>query len=154
MKGFQINPNKWVGLKKTNEKVTLATKHILSDNDTSLQQMLETEIEVSSFEAINELLIQFGFYFKSYQEKTRISCKLLGQKMDIDSWPGILPYMEIEGESESDIVNILEKLGHSLQDTVSCTADEVYRLYYRSLIDGKLYILLDGLGKLKGCLII
>jgi len=137
MKRFQINPNKWVRLRKTNDKVTLATKHILSDNGTSLQQMLETEIEVSSFEATNDLLIQLGFYFKSYQEKTRISYELLEHQIDIDSWPGIPPYMEIEGESESDIDNILENLGFTLQDTVSCTADEVYRLYNKSMFDSR-----------------
>lgn len=135
MKKFQVNPNKWIRLRKTNEKVTLATKHILADNGTALQQMLETEIEVSSFEDANDLLIQLGFYFKSYQEKRRISYQLFGHEIDIDSWPGVPSFMEVEGKSEEEISYILEKLGYSLSDTVSCTADEVYRLYGKSMFD-------------------
>lgn len=135
MKKFQVNPNKWIRLRKTNEKVTLATKHILAENGTALQQMLETEIEVSSFEGTNDLLIQLGFYFKSYQEKKRISYQLFGQEIDIDFWPGIPPFMEIEGKNETEIAIFLEKLGYNMADTVSCTADEVYRLYGKSMFD-------------------
>lgn len=137
LKKFQINPNKWVRLRKTNDKVTLATKHILANNNTSLQQMLETEIEVSSFMGANDLLIQLGYYFKSYQEKKRLSYRLFNHQIDIDTWPGIPPYMEIEGESEEDLNNFLKKLGLSLTDTISCTADEVYRLYGKSMFESR-----------------
>lgn len=137
LRKFQINPNKWVRLRKTNDKVTLATKHILANNNTSLQQMLETEIEVSSFAGANDLLVQLGYYFKSYQEKRRLSYRLFEHQIDIDTWPGIPPYMEIEGESEEDISNIIEKLGFSLADTISCTADEVYRIYGKSMFESR-----------------
>ena len=134
---FQINPNKWIRLRKTNNKITLATKHILANNDTNLQQMLETEIEVSSFEGANDLLIQLGYYFKSYQEKKRLSYRLWDHQIDLDTWPGIPTYMEIEGNSEEDINNILEKLGFSISDAISCTADEVYRIYGKSMFDSR-----------------
>lgn len=134
---FQINPNKWIRLRKTNNKITLATKHILANNDTNLQQMLETEIEVSSFEGANDLLIQLGYYFKSYQEKKRLSYRLWDHQIDLDTWPGIPTYMEIEGNSEEDLNNILEKLGFSISDAISCTADEVYRIYGKSMFDSR-----------------
>ena len=53
---------------------------------------------------------------------------LSNHEIDIDFWPGIPAFMEIEGESESDIENILKKIGFTLMDTVSCTADEIYRM--------------------------
>ena len=136
-KNFSINPNKWIRLRKTNNKITLATKHILANNDTNLQQMLETEIEVSSFEGANDLLIQLGYYFKSYQEKKRLSYRLWDHQIDLDTWPGIPTYMEIEGNSEEDLNNILEKLGFSISDAISCTADEVYRIYGKSMFDSR-----------------
>ena len=45
--------------------------------------------------------------------------------------------MEIEGNSEEDINNILERLGFSIADAISCTADEVYRLYGKSMFDSR-----------------
>lgn len=134
---FQINPNKWIRLRKTNDKVTLAIKHILANNGSGLQQMLETEIEVSSFEETKELLSQLGYSFKSYQEKKRITYSLFNHQIDIDTWPNIPSYMEIEGESEKDISHILEVLGYNLNDTVSCAADEVYRLYGKNMFESR-----------------
>ena len=64
---------------------------------------------------------------KSYQEKKRISYVLNNHEIDIDTWPGIPTYMEIEGESEEDINGILNLLGYSMKDTISCTVDEVYK---------------------------
>lgn len=137
MERFRINSNKWIRLRKTNNKVTLATKHILANNGSGLQQVLETEIEVSSFEETKDLLSQLGFSFKSYQEKKRISYSLFNHQIDIDTWPNIPSYMEVEGESEKDISNILEMLGYDLKDTLSCAADEVYRLYGKDMFESR-----------------
>ena len=134
MKSFGINPNKWIRLRKTNEHVTLAVKHILADTNSSLQQLSETEVEVSSFEETNLLLEQLGFIFKSYQEKRRMVFQLNGHEIDFDFWPGIPPYLEIEGKSEKDLSDILHTLGYSIEDTVSCTADAVYRMYGKDML--------------------
>ena len=73
--------------------------------------MLETEMVVPSLEAANEFLKALGFSYKSYQEKRRISYILKNHEIDIDTWPGLSTYMEIEGESEEDISNLLELVG-------------------------------------------
>ena len=36
-------------------------------------------------------------------------------------------YVEFEGKDNEDIENILEILGCSFEDTVSCTVDEIYK---------------------------
>ncbi len=124
---FHNNSKKWIRLRKTNKKTTLTVKHILADNDTSLQQMMETEIEVPSIKEANDFLQALGYSHKSYQEKRRISYVLDNHEIDIDTWPGIPTYMEIEGESEEDLNKILNLLGYSIKDTVSCTVDEIYK---------------------------
>ena len=124
---FHNNSKKWIRLRKTNKKTTLTVKHILADNDTSIQQMMETEIEVPSIKEANDFLQALGYSHKSYQEKRRISYVLNNHEIDIDTWPGVPTYMEIEGESEEDIQEILTLLGYSMQDTVSCTVDEIYK---------------------------
>lgn len=124
---FHNNPKKWIRLRKTNKKTTVTVKHILEDNGSNIQQMMETEMVVPSLEAANEFLKALGFSYKSYQEKRRISYILKNHEIDIDTWPGLSTYMEIEGESEEDIQEILLLLGYSMKDTISCTVDEIYK---------------------------
>lgn len=132
-----VNPNKWIRLRDSNGKITLATKHILMNNGTKIQQLMETEIDVSSFEETNDLLLQLGFVHKSYQEKKRIKFRLNNHEIDIDFWPGIPAFLEVEGKSENDIECILNKIGYSLIDTVSCTADEIYRMNGKSMFESR-----------------
>ena len=73
VKDFHNNPKKWIRLRQTNNKTTIAVKHILAPNDTNIQQMLETELEVSSMQDANSLLEALGFYHRGNEEKERIS---------------------------------------------------------------------------------
>ena len=43
--------------------------------------------------------------------------------------------MEIEGEDEEDINSILNLLGYSIKDTVSCTVDEVYKKIGKDILN-------------------
>ena len=129
MNGFHNNSKKWIRVRQTNDITTITVKHILAPNETNIQQMLETEIEVPSIKEANNFLEALGFSHKSYQEKQRITYILDDREIDIDTWPGIPTYVEIEGESEKDLENFLSKLGYSIKDTVSCTADDIYEKY-------------------------
>ena len=95
--------------------------------------MLETEMEVPSIKEANNLLEALGYSYKSYQEKERITFMFEGYEIDIDTWPGIPTYFEVEGNSEKDLEEILNKLGYSFSDSISCTADEVYRKYGKTM---------------------
>lgn len=135
IKQFKNNSKKWIRLRKTNKKTTIAVKHILADNDTNIQQMLETEIEVESMQKAKEFLQALGYSHKSYQEKLRKTYELEKYEIDIDTWPGIPTYMEIEGENEADLSYILNKLGYKLEDTISCTADDIYKKYGKTMFE-------------------
>lgn len=135
VKSFHINPKKWIRLRQTNGKTTITVKHILLPNDTCIQQMLETELEVSDIQTANNLLESLGFSYKCHQEKQRISYVLDDHPIDIDTWPGLPTYVEIEGKSEEDLNKFLSKLGYSMSDTVSCTVDEIYAQHGISILD-------------------
>lgn len=132
---YKATPKKWIRLRKTIEKtqdkkiesVTLTVKHILKANETNIQQMQETEIRVNSFEETNELLEKIGFFHRSYQEKKREKYILNEHEIDIDTWPGIPTYFEVEGKDKKDLEEILNTLGYSFDDAISCTVDEIYR---------------------------
>lgn len=134
IKKFGINPNKWVRLRETNGKTTVTVKHILNDKlqneyATNIQPVLETEMEVPSIESGNMFLEQLGFSFRNYQEKRRIKYYLDNTEVDIDIWPLIPPYLEIEGESEEQIKKVIKKLDLSDKEIVSYNTAEVYKKY-------------------------
>ncbi len=130
VKKYGINPNKWVRLRKTNDKTTLTVKHILSpEKNEKIQKLLETEIEVPSIEETNKLLEQLGFSFRNYQEKRRITYDLNGVEIDIDTWPLIPTYIEIEDDSEEKIKDTIKKLGLENKKIVSCGVEDVYKKY-------------------------
>ena len=137
IKKYHNNSKKWIRVRQTNDKTTIAVKHILAANKTSIQQMQETEIEVASIKDANNLLEALGYSFKSYQEKERVTYVLDGYELDIDTWPGIPTYVEVEGKDEKDLEIIVNKLGYKLSDTVSCTADQIYEKYGLSMFDNR-----------------
>lgn len=135
---FKMTSKKWIRLRKTVEEnankelkeiCTLTIKHILKNNDSGIQQMKETEILVNSFEETNELLENLGFFHRSYQEKRRVKYILNEHEIDIDTWPGLSPYLEIEGKDKKDLEKILNLLGYSFEDAVSCTVDDLYKAF-------------------------
>ena len=134
IKKFGINPNKWVRLRETDGKTTITIKHILNEQlqekyGTKMQPVLETEMEVPSIKSGNAILEQLGFSFRNYQEKRRTTYDLDSVEIDIDSWPLIPPYLEIEGNSDEEIRKVIEKLGLQNKDIVSCNTADVYKKY-------------------------
>lgn len=132
---FGINPNKWVRLRETNNLTTITVKNILETTVDSLQPVLETEVEVPSIKDANALLEQLGFSFRNYQEKRRITYNINGTELDIDFWPLIPPYLEIEGNSMTEIDDIIDKLNLRKYEIVSCNTEEVYKKYGINIYD-------------------
>ena len=127
MKKFLINPNKWVRLRKSNDKIELTTKHILNKKHSDYQNVLETEIEVSSFEEANNLLESIGICKRNYQEKIRYSFVYKDAQIEIDIWPMLEPYLEIECDNNKTIEEVLEKLGLLENEIVSTNTESLYK---------------------------
>ena len=134
IKKYGINPNKWVRVRETNGRTTITIKHILNpdlqkDSKEEIQRVMETEMEVPSIEEVNSILEQLGFSFRNYQEKNRATYSLDGVEVDIDSWPLIPPYVEIENDSDELIQSTIEKLSLQKHEIVSCNTADVYKKY-------------------------
>ena len=89
----------------------------------------ELEIEVDSFERTNLILKELGYVAKGYQENRRIQYLLNGVEIDIDSWPLIPTYLEIEGPSEEAVYNAVSALGFSVSDTTTRDVEGIYLDY-------------------------
>lgn len=132
---FGINPNKWIRLRETDDLTTVATKNILEKkNEEEMQPVLEAEIDVVSILEANEFLEQLGFAYRNYQEKRRITYFVNNIKVDIDFWPLIPPYMEIESTDEK-IKETIDLLNLGDYEIVSCNTEEVYKKYNINIYD-------------------
>lgn len=124
---FIINPNKWVRLRESNGKVELTTKHILEKQESKFQKVLENEIDVSSLEETNLILESIGLSRRSYQEKIRYSYKYKDAEIEIDLWPLLKPYLEIECDNEETIDEIINKLNLESHEVVSINTEQLYK---------------------------
>lgn len=74
----------------------------------------EINIGVSSHETASELLKAIGLEEYAYQEKDRISWMFKDWRFDLDQYPKMAAYLELEGKSEAHIQEAIKLL--SLQD--------------------------------------
>lgn len=130
--GFPLDKDAaWVRLRDDDKKVTLAYKKRLGVTGVKGQNdkgMEEIEIEVSSYEDAITILKKIGMVEKFSQEKKRITWKKGNMTFDIDAWPRLNTYLEIEGKNWKDIDAAVLELGFSLKDKVICSATQIYEM--------------------------
>ena len=123
--------NRWIRLRTNGEKSTLTIKNVATSNIDGTQEL---EIVVDDFDRTHLLLKELGYESRSYQENRRIQYNLNGVEIDIDTWPKMPTYMEVEGSSEDAVYHALDVLGISREE---CTSLDVESLYYKYGIDIK-----------------
>lgn len=121
--------SKWIRLRDTGSETTLCVKEIRSD---AIDGTLEVETAVGDFAAANELLSLLGFKPKSYQENRRTSFVLDNVQVELDEWPLIAPYLEIEGHTKDDVLRVAGLLGY---DEDQLTGENTVKVYARYGID-------------------
>ncbi|WP_433624239.1 class IV adenylate cyclase [Nocardia sp. CA-120079] len=129
---YDITPGidgKWIRLRDNGNESTLAVKEITSD---AIDGTHEVEVTVDDFATTNALLEMLGFTAKSYQENKRVSFTLDGAQLEIDSWPQIPPYLEIEAATKEDVIRAAELLGYTESDL---TGENTIKIYARHGID-------------------
>lgn len=122
--------NKWIRLRTNGKKTTLTIKNLVSSEIDGTQEL---EIEVDSFERTNLILKELGYEAKGYQENRRRQYLLNGVEIDIDSWPLIPTYLEIEGPSEEAVYNTVSALGFEIDDTTTRDVEGIYLDYGHNL---------------------
>lgn len=118
----------WIRLRTNGKKTTLAIKRIKDKN--AIGGTRELEMEVEDFDTTNEFLYQLGYNYRAYQENRRHSYELNGVSIEIDSWPMIPTYVEIEGSSESEVLNTLHLLDLANAEVTTYDVESIYREIY------------------------
>ena len=120
------NDHQWIRLRTNGEKVTLTLKDLQAK---SIDGMKEIEIEVNDFNKTHELLENIGFHNKGFQQNKRVQYVLDGVEIDLDHWPLIPEYMEIEGDSEESVNKMLEILHIDKDKVVTLDVTSIYKYY-------------------------
>ena len=117
---------KWIRLRTNGDRTTLTIKNLVSSEIDGTQEL---EIEVDNFERTNLILKELGYEPKGYQENRRCQYMLNGVEIDIDYWPLIPTYLEIEGPSEEAVYNTIDALGLKREDAVTKDVESIYLDY-------------------------
>jgi len=96
--------------------------------DANISEREEIETTVGDFENAEKILLALGMKVIKYREKKRISFYLGKVHFEIDKFPTIPAYLEIEG-SRGDIIKMVKALGYTMADTTSKVAAEVLKDY-------------------------
>lgn len=120
---------RWIRLRDSGSEITLAVKEIAHDG---IDGTTETEVRVDDFDTTDRLLQRLGFSAKSYQENRRTSFVLDGARLEIDRWPLIPAYLEVEGDSREHVLAVAARLGHGEADL---TGENTTAVYARHGID-------------------
>lgn len=127
---YNFNPptdHKWIRLRTDGNKTTLTIKKVESF---SIDGTKEMEIEVSNFEETNRMLEELGYKSHTYQENKRIRYIFNDVEFDIDSWPYIPTYLEIEGKSEESVKKMIDLLEVDKEKATSLDVQGVFKKYY------------------------
>ncbi len=122
-----VEKGKWIRLRTNGIVTTLTYKDIVTN---TIDGTKEVEFEVENFNKANEFLEKIGFKNRSYQENTRIQYILNDIEIDIDSWPMIPTYMEIEGKSEEEVIQMQELLNIDKNKLTTLNCDDIYKQIY------------------------
>ena len=119
--------HKWIRLRTDGKKTTLTIKKLESFE---IDGTKELEIEVSSFEDTDAVLNELGYTSHTYQENKRIRYMLNNVELDIDSWPYIPTYLEIEGKDEKAVKEMIKLLEVDESKITSIDVQGVFKEYY------------------------
>ncbi len=93
----------WVRVRNEVDKITLSYKQL---NDRTVHGTKEINVVVNDFDTTCKFLETIGLKKNSFQETKRESWKLGDTEIEIDTWPWIPTFVEIEAKSEDELFRV------------------------------------------------
>ncbi len=116
------NEGKFGRIRKTSKGIFFTYKHVESRTATGT---VEIEFEINQPDKLKAFLEAIGLNMDHESEKKRHKYKLDGVIVDIDTWPKVPTYLELEGPSEEAIKNLAAKLGFDWSKGLFGTSDMI-----------------------------
>lgn len=123
---------RFVRLRKTRSKVKLTYKN---NAEQTIDSAREIELEVSDIDKCTDFFHQIGLKAIRQIEKYRHTFQLGDVIIDIDRWPKIPIYVEIEGSSIDSLKDICQQLGFDWEKRFDGDAREVFKHYGYNMDD-------------------
>lgn len=117
----------WIRVRDEGDKITLAYKQF---NDRGLLGTHETSVMVDSFDQCCAFLEVIGLKQTSFQETKRESWRLGEADIEIDTWPWLPPFLEIEAATEQAVRAAATKLGFAWSKALHGSVEIVYQKYF------------------------
>ncbi len=124
---WRDSEGKFVRLRKNARGAFLSYKHHQSEIADGVE---EIEFEVGDLRKAEIFLERIGLVAYRHQQKKRHSFKLGDVTFDIDTWPKIPTYVELEGPSENDLKRVAEQVGFDWGKVVLENARTVIENHY------------------------
>ncbi|THA25662.1 CYTH domain-containing protein [Streptomyces sp. RKND-216] len=120
-----VQGEQWLRLRNEGGKTTLTLKQV-SDAFT-IHGTTEIEIEVNSLDTTTELLKALGLRQVRYQQNYREEWQLGHITYDLDTWPDLPTFLEIEGPSEDAVRTAVVDLGYDYNEARYGSIDLIYK---------------------------
>lgn len=122
-----LKTNGWIRVRDEGGKITMSYKQL---QDRTLTGTKEVNVTVNSFDETCHFLEAVGFASYSYQETKRESWRLGETEIEIDTWPWVPSFLEIEAPSENELWAVIDKLNLNKDDAKFGSVEIVYQYYY------------------------
>ena len=124
----------WVRLRTDGKETTLTYKENIKGKNkdgTNIEivGMKEIEVVVDSYEKTYEFIKAIGIDVNKTEKNKRIRYKKGDVIFDIDSWPFIPTYLEVESSSYEKVKNAARELGFDPEAGIIGTAGTIYKKY-------------------------
>ncbi|MFC9879029.1 class IV adenylate cyclase [Streptomyces libani] len=120
-----VQGEQWLRLRDEGGKTTLTLKQVTDASH--INGTTEIEVEVSDLEKTAELLKALGLRQVRYQQNYREEWQLGGVTYDVDTWPDLPTFLEVEGSSEQAVRAAVAELGLDYNEARFGSIDLIYK---------------------------
>lgn len=119
--------NGWARVRDEGDKITMSYKQL---NDRSASGTHEVNLTVDNYDNACHFLRELGLQQQSVQQTNRESWRLGEIEIELDTWPWIPSFVEIEAESEELLRATAEKLSLDYGQVLHGSVEIAYQAVY------------------------
>ncbi|MCL2439769.1 MAG: CYTH domain-containing protein, partial [Alphaproteobacteria bacterium] len=123
---FAVENNLDVAFARVRQEADCITMSIKKTSTSGIQGNTEICLKVDNYENAIGFLNSLKFRQKAYQETLRETWRRGDVEADIDTWPGLKPFIEIEGKTEEQVKTAATDLGFDIANAMFGDAGHVY----------------------------
>lgn len=125
---FDLGQNIFARVRDEGDHITATYKNV--SDASKIDGTHEVNLIVNDYDRAVAFITALDIKPKAQQETMRESWILNGTEIDIDTWPWLPTFVEIEGKTIDSVKAVSKQLDFDYADAHFGSVDEIYRLYY------------------------